>query len=310
MKTRSLFTLSLLSVALLQACGGLPANNSQLDAATRNLQSAQSSPSVTALAPGELKDAEMALAAAQAAWTNRGTIPEVDHLAYLAKQKTAIAEETARQRTDEKAVTEAQARRNQILLAARTQEAESALRSADSATQRAQLAQQQSAQSRLEAGLAMQSAANSQMQADEARNYAAQLQQRLDALDAKQTERGLVVTIGDILFDTASATLKTGTGNSVDRLGDFLLAYPQRNALIEGYTDSVGSTQSNQDLSERRAGAVRGALLRMGVRDSRLAAQGYGEGYPVGSNLNAEGRMANRRVEVILSDEAGKVMAR
>jgi outer membrane protein OmpA-like peptidoglycan-associated protein len=104
--------------------------------------------------------------------------------------------------------------------------------------------------------------------------------------------------------------LKQGAGNSVQRLGAFLKAYPMRNALIEGYTDSVGSTDSNQGLSERRATSVRNALLETGVVGERLSMRGYGEAYPVGNNQSAEGRVTNRRVEVILSDDSGKIQAR
>jgi outer membrane protein OmpA-like peptidoglycan-associated protein len=96
----------------------------------------------------------------------------------------------------------------------------------------------------------------------------------------------------------------------VQRLGDFLKAYPSRNALIEGYTDSVGSSESNQVLSEKRADAVRGALLATGVASNRMAVRGYGEGYPIGSNQTADGRVGNRRVEVILSDDTGRIQAR
>lgn len=310
MKNRSLLRLSLLSLGLLQACGGVPIHNAGLDAATQSFQAAQRSPTVASLAPAELKDAELSLANAIQAWTNNGPVAEVDHLAYLARQKTAIAQEAAAQRQAESAVAQAAAGRNQILLAARTQEAEAAQRSAESAEQQARLAWQQSELAKREANLANLSAASAQMQTDAARERNAQLEQRLAALDAKRTERGMVVTIGDILFETASASLKNSTGNSVERLGEFLLAYPARTAAIEGYTDSVGSTQSNQELSERRAASVRTALVRMGVGESRLSVVGYGETYPAASNGGAEGRMANRRVEVVLSDDAGRIAPR
>lgn len=275
--------------ALLQACAGMPPQNSRLNSATQDLQAAQGNPAVVTLASTELKDAESALAAAQAAWKADEKVSEVDHLAYMATQKIAITVETARQRSAENAVTTAKAQRDEILLSARTDEAATAQRRADTS-----LLQTQSAQK----------------QTDEARAYAQQLQARLDALDAKQTERGLVVTIGDILFNNNSASLRTGRGSSVDRLGEFLLAYPKRHALIEGYTDSVGSRVSNQQLSEQRAASVRAVLLHMGVADARLGTQGYGENYPVGNNANSDGRQANRRVEVILSDDSGQVQAR
>ena len=104
---------------------------------------------------------------------------------------------------------------------------------------------------------------------------------QLKELNAKKTERGLVITLGDVLFSTNKAQLKSGGMRNVQKLADFLKQYPQHKVLVEGYTDSTGSDSLNQELSERRANAVRTALLDMGISSDRINTRGYGEAFPV-----------------------------
>jgi outer membrane protein OmpA-like peptidoglycan-associated protein len=302
LKTHTLL-LSLVAVAALQACSTVPVENPALTVAQARYQTALDTPAVAALASSELRDAQLALDQAQTAWGKQEKTAEVNHLAYLAGKKVEIAEELARQRLAERSIQEAEARRTQTLLAARTLEAENAQRTAEEAQRAADLAKQQ-------ANAASASGAQARQDAQAAEARAAALAAQLSAMDAKSTDRGMVVTIGDLLFDTNSATLKPGADSSVQRLGAFLKAYPERRALIEGHTDSVGSTESNQLLSERRANAVRSALLATGVGADRLDVRGYGKTYPIGNNQTAEGRMSNRRVEVLLSDDSGRIQAR
>lgn len=301
---------SLLALAALQACTSVPIENSQLSAAQAAYRAAQNSPQVTALAPAELRDAEVALVQAQTAWGKQEKTSEVDHLAYLASKKVAIAEEASKMREAERVIGEAKGQRQQTLLVARTLEAEGAQRDAQSAQRSAESAQRTAEAATVQAALSAQATVVARQDANTANANAAELQQRLSEMDARSTERGMVVTIGDLLFDNNSAALKPSAGNSVQRLGAFLKAYPLRNVLIEGYTDSVGAADANQSLSERRAASVKSALLATGVVGERLGTRGYGEAYPVGNNQSADGRMSNRRVEVILSDDSGKIQAR
>jgi outer membrane protein OmpA-like peptidoglycan-associated protein len=127
-------------------------------------------------------------------------------------------------------------------------------------------------------------------------------EQELTDLQAKHTDRGVVVTLGDVLFATGSSELQEGSQRSISRLTAFLNEHPQRTVRIEGFTDSVGSDAYNQNLSEQRAASVAGALARDGVDRSRIQTRGYGKSYPVASNDSAAGRQQNRRVEVIISD--------
>jgi outer membrane protein OmpA-like peptidoglycan-associated protein len=139
-------------------------------------------------------------------------------------------------------------------------------------------------------------------EADTAHQQAAELQRQIDALQAKPTDRGLIVTLGDVLFDTGRANLKPGATSNLNRLVAFLNAYPDRTVRIEGYTDSVGSEDYNQGLSERRADSVKSYLAGQGIGSIRLSASGMGESDPVASNDSAAGRQQNRRVEVIISN--------
>lgn len=121
------------------------------------------------------------------------------------------------------------------------------------------------------------------------------------------TERGLVLTLGDMLFDSGRYTIKTSAERTMARLAAFLNQYQDRMVLIEGHTDSVGTDEFNMDLSQRRADAVRGYLATQGVAPNRVIASGKGEGMPVAGNDSSAGRRQNRRVEVIIVDAATAV---
>ena len=125
----------------------------------------------------------------------------------------------------------------------------------------------------------------------------------MEELNAKQTSRGLVLTLGDVLFETGKATLLPGAQRAIDKLAQFLEENPEREVLIEGHTDNVGSATYNLDLSLRRAQAVKEALAAKGIDPERIHARGYGERYPVASNSDAAGRQRNRRVEIVILKE-------
>lgn len=282
MTQNRIFAMSLIALATLAGCSSLPAKNALLDDARSDYQLAQNTPQTRDFASSEMKLADDALKQANAA-SERGDKPaDVDHLAYLAKQRVAIAQETGRQKAAEKAVDNAEASRDKVRLAARTTEADTARRSADSARQDSDDAQ--------------------------ARNRA--LEAELKALNAKQTPRGMVITVGDVLFDTDRSEIRSGGNRNLEQLVAFLKAYPMRKAAIEGFTDNTGSDSHNRALSGRRADAVLAALVDMGIASERLIARGYGEAFPVASNADATGRQMNRRVEIVLSDETGRVSSR
>ena len=310
-------TLTVLAAAMLAACASAPTSNAMLDQARSDYGVAQANNQTMALAPAELKLAGDALAQADAALAAKQDTTRVNQLAYLARQQVTLATETANRKASEAAVAEAGAERDKLRLAARTREADAATQTAAMATrqanasaQQANVAQQQAMSAQQQAAAAQQAAVASQMQAGDAEARARALETQLRDLNAKKTDRGMVITIGDVLFDSGQSQLKSGGLRNIEKLGTFLKQYPQRKAMIEGYTDSVGSDSTNLALSARRADAVKAALLGMGVNSSQVAAQGYGETHPVAGNESSSGRQMNRRVEIVLSDDTGALIAR
>lgn len=147
-------------------------------------------------------------------------------------------------------------------------------------------------------------------QLQDASEEIARQKMELEALNAKESERGLVITLGDVLFRTNMATLEPGGRRNIQKMADFLGQYPLYKAMIEGHTDSSGSEGLNQSLSEQRANSVKSALINMGISPNRITTRGYGEAYPVAGNNTAAGRQQNRRVEIILSDKEGEIAPR
>ena len=139
---------------------------------------------------------------------------------------------------------------------------------------------------------------------------AAILEAQLAELAARKTERGIVITLGDVLFATDQARLTPDGMRTAQKLADVLQQNPQRAVLIEGFTDSTGSSAHNQELSERRASAVRGTLQEMGVARQRITIRAYGEAYPIAANDTAPSRQLNRRVEIVLSGDDGTIQQR
>jgi outer membrane protein OmpA-like peptidoglycan-associated protein len=296
MKKPQFLAVTLIAFALLAGCNSTK-HNPALDDAHNNFRNAESNPNVTSMAALELKDASESLNRADQALSKGEDRATVDHLAYIANKKVVIAQETARRKAAEAAVANAGANRNQARLEARTAEA-------DAAKQQVALMQEKSDMQTEELAAANANAASDQ-------TIIARQEAQLKELNAKKTKRGLVITLGDVLFNTNKAQLKSGGMHNVQKLADFLKQYPQHKVLIEGYTDSTGSESYNQNLSERRADNVRKALVDvMGIGGNRVTTRGYGEDFPVASNDTAADRQLNRRVEIVISDENGAIAER
>jgi outer membrane protein OmpA-like peptidoglycan-associated protein len=169
------------------------------------------------------------------------------------------------------------------------------------------LQQQQAAEAeRQRAELAAQQAEQQRQQAErEKEEMRARLLQQLNTvLETRDTQRGLIVNMADVLFDTGKSTLRPAAREKLAKISGIVLAYPGLKLQVEGHTDSVGSTAYNQKLSEARANNVRDYLVKQGLTEDSITAEGFGEMQPVASNANAKGRQQNRRVEMVVSGEA------
>lgn len=269
-------TPTLLAMAILVgACSSGPSSTTLLEQTRSEYQMAQNNPAVASYAPLEMKQASDALAQANTAASLNERAETVDKLAYIARQKIALAREVAKQKSAEAEVVKAARERDQILLEKRASEANQA-----------------------------------KLSAEQAQARSAQLEAQLAELAAKKTERGMVITLGNVLFGTDQAHLNAQGIRVAQKLATVLQENPQRTVLIEGFADSTGTEAYNQELSERRANAVRMALLDLGISPARIATRGYGEAYPIAPNDTAQNRQLNRRVEIVLSDESGKIRER
>ena len=171
----------------------------------------------------------------------------------------------------------------------------------DAANSRAAVAQANASDQERRADAARGATADAKREADD-------LQHQIRDLQARVTDRGLVLTLGDVLFASGAANLNSGGNRHLDKLAIFLNKYNDRTVLIEGHTDNVGGEDYNLGLSQRRADSVKSYLVQQGISSDRLSAAGKGKGSPVADNSSATGRQQNRRVEVII--ENSRVTAR
>ena len=341
---QSSLVLCALAVVVLSACASNTLNAS-LESARVAVNQTADNPEVVRRAPLELKAARDTIDKADGVWRSDRDEGEVNHLAYLAKQRAEVARNLARSRQVDEDVKDANSAGDKLRLEARTREAEKARMDAIAAQNQTQTAQAQARQAQIDAANAQQAAAIAQQDAlaatrmaaaDRAQTIAAQeaaaaerlraeqaasvanaaqdrvrqLEAQLRDIEGKQTERGLLVTLGDVLFAFNKAELTPQAAPRLDKLARFLSQFPQRKLLVEGYTDAVGTDAYNMDLSERRAEAIREALVARGIDTTRVVTKGYGKAYPVADNASVDGRAVNRRVEVVIADENGNLRGR
>lgn len=297
------FTVAALAAASLLACSSTPDRNAALDDARSRYAALQAMPGVATHAAQELERAAAAMRRAEVAHADGDGGNTVDHLAYLARQRVAIAKATTASRTAQAVTAGAAAERDRLRLGLRTAEADASQRQLDTARQDAARSEAERAQAARSAQEDQARLASSDARVDD-------LEAQLREMNARRTERGIVVTLGDMLFDSGRSQLQAGGTRSVTQLAEFLTRHPQRRAVIEGHTDSVGRRAANQDLSDRRAQSVLAALVDLGVGADRLHATGYGPDSPVASNASAAGRQMNRRVEVVFASEPGDRLRR
>lgn len=269
----------------LSACSTPLTRPEGADNARSRLTQLQSDRQLASLAPVEINNAEIAV---QAAEQPRDDKVLAMHLVIMADRTVDIALARAQSRLYEDQRKALHAQTEAARLDSRTREADRAQRDAD--------------YSRMAADRARVEAVDARRDTEVARQQADDLRRQIVELNARETDRGLVMTLGDVLFETGSSDLKSGSINNLDKLATFLNRYNDRTVAIEGHTDNIGSTESNYSLSQRRADSVKSYLVSQEVRSTRLSTSGMGEGSPVSGNDTATGRQQNRRVEVIISN--------
>lgn len=264
-KLRPLVAATFISIAL-GACSSAPKEIESLEQARYDYNEAAQDVTVARHAPEQLDHARDALSAADSRWKKKDDKSSIEHYVYLTKQRVRIAKLISDSNEADRELEEMALERRNVTLDLRE----------------AELVR------------AKQEAQNLQSQIAEL--------QALQAMQAEKTERGIVLTLGDVLFDSGEATLASTAARNIDKIASFMIDNPERQAVIEGHTDNRGDDDFNMDLSRDRAFAVLGALLNAGVSSSRISTEGFGEGQPVANNDTREGRQQNRRVEIIFPD--------
>jgi outer membrane protein OmpA-like peptidoglycan-associated protein len=312
----------------------------QMERAKKSYAEAKANPNVQAYAPLELQEAGKALQAAEAAEQAKET-DAILQLGYLAEKKTGVAVTTADGKAAERDIDKLNVENAELIARKRTLEAERARREtgvamseAERARRETEMATSEAERARRDAGVAAgeaeqaraaaaadaERAAIAKRQAEQAQSAAEEeaakaarakaeaeeLMKELSELKAQQTERGIVLTIGDVLFATGKADLSPNANKSAEKLADFLKKHPKRDVLIEGHTDSVGKDDYNLVLSRKRADSVKYKLMADGVEADRITTVGYGKKFPLASNDTKAGKAQNRRVEVIILNEGVK----
>ena len=282
---------------LFAGCGGVPERDHILRDARTAYAEAQANPNTANVEA--LYEAKQTLEKAEAA----ENAEEMRKLGYLAQRQAERAVTVGERKAAEAERANLVKEKDKVLLEARekelvAQKLEAAAKAleAKKAQEQAELAQQQ-----LAAEQAKLAAEQAKLAAEQAKIQ--RLQDQLSELEGQQTERGLVLTLGDVLFGTGKAQLAAAAMRNIDTVASFLNENPERNVLVEGHTDDRGKESYNLDLSQRRADSVRYALIDRGVDSHRILARGLGENQPIADNSTATGRQQNRRVEITILNE-------
>jgi outer membrane protein OmpA-like peptidoglycan-associated protein len=278
MKPRYSLILAAAASVCIAACASAPKTTEELEAARAVVPQVEASPRA-GVAATNISEARKALDRANQLAEKQGNADDIAYEATVASRNAQIANEKIMTAMARDEIDKGTAERQAVLADARTREADRNAQQARAATAQAQTAEER----------------------------AKALEAELADLKGKKTDRGVVVTMGDVLFDTGKATLKPGAYATIDRLATVLKEDDSRKVLIEGHTDNVGSDEYNQGLSERRAQSVQAALFERGVAAAQISTVGKGESTPVASNDNAAGRQQNRRVELVFQEDRSKV---
>jgi outer membrane protein OmpA-like peptidoglycan-associated protein len=296
---------ALLGAAITAGCAISPEASQQLEQARAVYRSAAADPAVQANAQAELQSAAGALQDAERMAAAGEPNELIEHNAYLAEQRSRIALRSAEMRAAEASIAASGEERRRLQLEAREREAAAAREQATAAREQARQAEEARKEAESRAAILENERLEKEKQVTAAAELGAEvkrLESELADVRAKQTERGWILTLkNELLFDSGGSTLKPGAQRALDNLAQFLQKYSDRDIAIEGFTDSTGSKDLNQQLSEKRAWAVKAALVARGISSTRIDARGYGPSFPVAGNDTPTGRQLNRRVEIVIN---------
>jgi len=315
--------------AVLTACAmQAPRENTALRNLRSDLEEFRANTELSERVPLALSDAERAVREAGSEGLSEA---ERAHRIKLASKRLEIARAEAFRAQARDQIDTVEGKRTRLLLRASRLEVEQARREADRALLQSEAAREDAERSRLEAMTAeelREEAARREQQAQEeaqaarrlaeaqaseielarreaemATEAAESMQRRLEYLELRETDRGVVVTLGDVLFESGETSLQPEARDQLADVVELVQGEPDKQIRIEGHTDSTGSSSANMRISRLRAEAVRDALVEQGIDPNRIQAVGMGEDFPIASNENADGRRKNRRVDVILLND-------
>lgn len=327
-RTSPAFALAAATMLLMAGCATSPPAPGVLDNLRADLAALEENTELTELAPQALADARSAVRRAAAEDLSE---EERSQRVWMANKQLEIARAKAFTERARRNIDTIDRRRTQLLLRASRLEARQARQVAenalldsiatqeemrrararasrseeerDQASQRERQAREEAEQARRVAEAQSAEVELARREAELASAQAQSLQRRLEYMEYRQTDRGVVVTLGDVLFEVGEADLLASATQSLDDVIDLLESEPDKDIRIEGHTDSTGPSELNLRLSRERAEAVRDALVERGIDPNRLNAVGMGEDFPIATNETAEGRASNRRVDVIVLNE-------
>ena len=326
---KTLLSFSAVTVlALLAACTTAPKKDLALEQVRAQLDELKANEELAGYAPLALGEAERALRTAE---TSTGNDTYRIHLIYMADRRIQIARTVAQHEQLEDEYIRLSDERNDLLVRASQKETEQARREAEQARMISEATAEDARRAREEAEMAARREAESQRSAVQAQEEAAQaralaassvteaelarreaelateqantLRRQLENLQLRQTESGVVVTLGDVLFETGQTDLREEAMASLVEVVDLLQSEPDKDIKIEGHTDSTGNAETNLKISQQRADSVLNALVSLGVDANRISSAGMGQDFPIATNETEEGRAQNRRVDVILLDD-------
>jgi len=319
---------AVVAIVVLAGCATPPPPPGVLDNLRADLAALEENTELAELAPQALADARSAV---RRAATDGLVEEERSQRVWLARKQLEIARAEGFAERARLEIDEADQRRTELLLRASRLEAQQARRAAENALlnsvatqEEMERAREMASRSELERDEATQQAQEARQEADQAlrlaeaqsaemelarreaelaSQQAQSLQRRLEYMEYRQTDRGVVVTLGDVLFAVGETELLPSAEQSLNDVIELLESEPDKAIRIEGHTDSTGPASLNLRLSEARANAVRDALIELGIDATRLNAVGMGEDFPIATNQTEDGRDRNRRVDVIVLNE-------